>query len=394
MGNRLCFLSAHLPSPISRQAGQKIAYNHLKWLSSKYDIILISFANKDEIETYRETDYSFCKEKFIIEVNCVTRIKGVLNDFSLPVIIATRYDEYVRKWIAKLWAETDSVFWLEYVQMCQYIPSENKEKHRVITVCHDILNQMYERKCINACVIKLLYFYEKRRVEIWENTHLKKSNELITLSVKDKTLLLDYYGIKNVKVCYPQLSINSTDNFTKIISEEKNIVFFGAMNRIENESAVCDFIKNIWGHIIKHIPNAKLYIVGASPSVKVKKLSNSNIIITGFIDNPYKKIFSKAWFSIAPLTMGAGIKLKVLECMASGLPIISSAIGAEGIEASADDGLIIAHSKEEYIEHILQLMSDKEKCFSLGVKAMTWINNIYSPNMENDKKILKIAMGD
>ena len=101
------------------------------------------------------------------------------------------------------------------------------------------------------------------------------------------------------------------------------------MNRKENEIAVLDFVNNIWPYVDKE--NTKFYIIGANPSKKISDLKDDNIIVTGFVEDP-KEYFSIMDLSVVPLTLGAGIKIKVLESLANKIPVITTSVGAEGIK--------------------------------------------------------------
>ncbi|MEL6463008.1 MAG: glycosyltransferase family 4 protein, partial [Cyanobacteria bacterium J06621_15] len=141
---------------------------------------------------------------------------------------------------------------------------------------------------------------------------------------------------KNIIVKPPQLSefvSKIKRNLEKI--ENKSLLFWAAMNRPENEQAAINFIQNCFTDLLKIDPEYKLYIVGSNPSLKIKQLESENIIVTGFIEDP-SDFFEKAQIGIVPLLQGAGIKLKTLEMMQAGLPVISTSIGAEGIENSTN----------------------------------------------------------
>ncbi|MEO1185016.1 MAG: glycosyltransferase family 4 protein [Cyanobacteria bacterium J06636_27] len=159
-----------------------------------------------------------------------------------------------------------------------------------------------------------------------------------TLSKKDRNILTSLFAIpeKNIIVKPPQLSefvSKIKRNLEKI--ENKSLLFWAAMNRPENEQAAINFIQNCFTDLLKIDPEYKLYIVGSNPSLKIKQLESENIIVTGFIEDP-SDFFEKAQIGIVPLLQGAGIKLKTLEMMQAGLPVISTSIGAEGIENSTN----------------------------------------------------------
>lgn len=390
--NKLCFLSAHLPSSKAKQAGQKIAYRHLKWLSSFYEITLISYANKEEINIYSEEDLGFCHEVIIVKIDNFTRIKSILWKPFMPVYISFRYNNLIEEKILDLYKnEKKIIFWLEYTQMCQYIPKEKNKSNKVIVVCHDILYQMFLRKMKSGILLKFLYWIELKKILSWEEKILKRIDEIVVLSKKDEEILRKVYGLRNVSVSYPKVDFLEKNN----LREDKNeriIVFFGAMNRMENEKAVIWFVENIFPGILKYYPDIKFYIVGGNPGTKIISLGfkNKNIVVTGYLENPYE-VLKKAWFSIAPLTLGAGVKIKVLECLSLGIPVIATTIGGEGIEAKEVDGLLIIDDDYEFLEKSIELLKDKEKCMYLGARSRNWFNTYYKKIEESKEKIYSLT---
>ena len=124
---------------------------------------------------------------------------------------------------------------------------------------------------------------------------------------------------------------------------------------------------------------------------KVEGMSLANTCRANFLmDNP-AEYFANALFSVAPLQMGAGVKIKVLECMASSLPVVATAIGAEGIGAEAEDGLIVADSVSDYRKACLNLLDDMGKCQNLKLAARKWFETQYEPKQEVPERIYKIV---
>ncbi|PAX49801.1 hypothetical protein CK510_27700 [Brunnivagina elsteri CCALA 953] len=124
------------------------------------------------------------------------------------------------------------------------------------------------------------------------------------------------------------------------------------MNRSENEEAILHFIDNCFQFLLEKDRDFKLYIVGSNPSAKITNFASKNIIITGFIENPID-FFERAEIGIVPLKKGAGIKLKTLEMLQAGLPVISTSIGAEGIN-NVGKKLIVSDNFQEWIDLIIR----------------------------------------
>jgi len=109
------------------------------------------------------------------------------------------------------------------------------------------------------------------------------------------------------------------------------LLFWGAMNRPENEEAVLFFVRHCLRDLKVRFPNAVLYVVGSAPAEKIRKLSGDDVIVTGFVEDP-TPYFERAALGIVPLLRGAGVKLKTLEMLEAGLRVVSTYVGAEGVD--------------------------------------------------------------
>ena len=161
-------------------------------------------------------------------------------------------------------------------------------------------------------------------------------------------------------------------------------MFWGAMNRLENENAVTNFMKNIWPLVDKE--NTKFYIVGANPSKKILNLKSENIIVTGFVEDP-NEYFEIMDLSVTPLLLGAGIKIKVLESLAAKIAVITTNVGAEGIGIINSEHAYVTDDNKEFAKKINLLKLDKNNRNYIEEKGYELIKNKYS--LENNRTVLK-----
>jgi glycosyltransferase involved in cell wall biosynthesis len=120
-----------------------------------------------------------------------------------------------------------------------------------------------------------------------------------------------------------------------------------------------------------------LILLGKNPPDDFSSYSHIGVNVKGYVESiiPF---LSSASIYIAPLFVGGGIRIKILEAMAMELPVIASPISAEGINASINDGLIIANSKEEFVKNILNLINNPTYSRELGKKAREFVMNNYT----------------
>ena len=247
---------------------------------------------------------------------------------------------------------------LEFTEMLFYIEQVKKifKNSTIITVEHDINFQGVGRKIGLVTQDELLKKSALDKFKKKELNSLNQADLIFTLNSKDIELIRrsDESLINKTKVLTPYY--NSYVNNFESVSE--GIVFFGAMGRMENQTAVDWFISNCWQKLSKTFPDLKFYVVGSGLDPNKKNIQNEkNIIYTGYVENP-AEYFSKAICGVLPLIYGAGIKIKILELMSYGVPILTNEIGMEGINAKKGEEFLYCSEPEEYIENIMLLKKD------------------------------------
>jgi glycosyltransferase involved in cell wall biosynthesis len=137
----------------------------------------------------------------------------------------------------------------------------------------------------------------------------------------------------------------------------KRIVFVGSMGYHANIDAAASFTRNIWPGIHQRFSDWKLTLVGSNPVTAVKSLSEMpGVEVTGTVPDvrPY---YAEALAAIVPLRSGSGTRLKILEALAAGVPVVSTAVGAEGLEVSHGKEILIVSDEDEWL-HMLTSVAE------------------------------------
>lgn len=381
---KVLFITSFLPKSNASQAGVNFSYNIIKILNKSLDctVDLLCTLNEEEREESEDDIKDITDIRIYHYLNKKLKIKNVLRSIFKPLITSVRYDSRIIKELKNLKSKNRDYDYIivDYTQNIAYINNirEIFPDSKTILLEQDVSFLGFKRKFENSKGIRrLLYKIEYLRLKKYEMSKIKLFDKVYTVNGKDAKLLQDN---ENVGVLHP--FINQWDIKYKKHSTF-NIMFWGAMNRIENEDAVLNFIDNIWPKIDRE--NVKFYILGAKPSEKIKSLSNDNIVVSGFVDNP-GEYFSIMDISVVPLRLGAGIKIKVLESMISGIPTITTSIGAEGIEIDNGEEAFITDDWNEFSSYINKLKNDQTFRERMSCKSRKKINEKYS--FINNEKIL------
>lgn len=175
--------------------------------------------------------------------------------------------------------------------------------------------------------------------------------------------------------------------------DRHNVLFLGGFGHPPNIDAVEYFAEQIWPLVRSQIPvDAKFYIVGNAPPDKIKALAGDRIVVTGHVPElpPY---LDAAKLMVVPLRYGAGIKGKIIEAMANGLPCVTTSIGAEGIGLADGQQCFIANTPAAIAESITRLYERRDVWYGLQSGGYQFVDENYSWALASERcsKVLDLA---
>ena len=150
---------------------------------------------------------------------------------------------------------------------------------------------------------------------------------------------------------------------------EPAVLFTGKMDFRPNVDAVLWFHRHVWPHVLKGHPDARFFVVGKHPHPRLRSIrEDPSVVVTGYVPDvrPY---MAGATVFVVPMRMGGGTRLKLLEAMAAGLPIVSTTMGAEGVDVTDREHLLLADGPEAYAEAVSQLIENTTARNELGQRA-------------------------
>lgn len=236
------------------------------------------------------------------------------------------------------------------------------------------------------------FIREEREAEILKDNSLKlkaKENKKRELAVYSKADLIttvtevDRSELRNYlkeKPIFILTSLYEPRKNTPLFKDRKNLIFVGNFNHKPNEDAVLFFTKEIFPLIKSKLPEIKFYIVGNNPTEKVKALKSDQIIITGWVPD-VKEYIDKCRVEVVPLRYGAGYKGKVGEALSSGIPIVTTSIGAEGIGIEHGTHAFISDEPKDFAEKVIQLYQEEQLWEKFSFNGKKLIASQYSSEL-------------
>lgn len=158
--------------------------------------------------------------------------------------------------------------------------------------------------------------------------------------------------------------------------EPMTIAFFGQISYYPNTDGLLFFLREVMPRLKQTHPRVTLLIIGMSPPEVISAYEGDDVIVTGVVDDirPY---LERASVIIAPLRIGGGTRLKILEAMAMGKPVVSTRIGAEGIDVTDGQDILLADSAGEFAARVRQVLDDPVLARQLGGAARRLIEQRY-----------------
>ncbi|MEJ6777237.1 MAG: glycosyltransferase family 4 protein [Crocinitomicaceae bacterium] len=277
---------------------------------------------------------------------------------------------------------------LESLFTTTYIDSIRSKSNSTIFIrTHNIEHKITSDLAKNASGAKRVYLSKlSKDLKVYEIEALNKADGILSIS-KNDTEQLKNLGImtpiKNIGVAIPIKEIQN--NY-----DSSGIFHLGSMNWQPNIEAVKRLI-NIFPEIKKSAPLCEVHIAGSAENSKLKSHPKNQIYFDGFVDDPNEFAINKG-ILVSPITSGSGVRIKILEMMSIGIPIITTTLGASGINHHDSNALVIADNDTEIIDATLKLIKNKNIRKEVGQNAIEYIRKNH--NIESiSKEIIEFIQG-
>ncbi|MEP7169047.1 MAG: glycosyltransferase family 4 protein [Bacteroidota bacterium] len=344
---------------------------------------ILSFnTNKNFVPEEKISD-EFRKQTGIETVNIHLGVKilpAFLNlftnkSYNISRFISKEFNGKLKKILAD---DTYDIVHLEGLYVTPYIETIRKfSKVKIVLRSHNVEFIIWERLAAsvkNPVKKKYIEFLAKR-LKKYEIDMLNKYDAIVPITSVDQKIF-ESYGFKIPIKTFPLgVDVNEYPCETKM-PQEFSVFHLGSMDWMPNLEAVDWFLKNVYGKLITLVPDIKIYLAGKDMPAEIKEMANKNLIVMDRIEDS-KGFMKDKSVMIVPLLSGGGMRVKIIEGMASGKAIVSTAIGAEGINYTQQKNILIADSPDAFIAAIIKLRDEKDFYKSIGENARKLVENEY-----------------
>lgn len=379
---------AELPYPPA-SGGAIRALGILKGLAAAgFQITLMTFSDKNQLDP-GSIFHQLCKAVYLFpppQRSKRKRIQDLL--FSQKADIAQRLyqAEFAEKLQSLLGEQSFDIVQFEGIEVACYLPIVKQTKADQITV-FDTFNAeaslqrvIYEidRQVPSRWHMALYSLIQSQRIKQYEAYLCQLADLVLAVSQEDAAILSAFNPKQAIQVIPSGIHVqdyNAED--TQADLPHPAILFTGKMDYRPNVDAMLWFEAEIFPLVKNKVPDAHLIIVGQKPHTRIAHFAqNPDMIITGWVDDvkPYLRATD---VYIAPLRMGSGTRLKLLEAMACSLNIVATDIAAAGLNEQARQSIWIAEDSKSFADRIIELIKNPDPETDLGALARETVLNHY-----------------
>jgi len=236
-------------------------------------------------------------------------------------------------------------------------------------LCHHNIesNLMFRKSAQQKNTLAKFYIY-------LQALKLRRAERRYTQDFAANTVVSDMEALELTRL-YPKANVFTVDNGTDteyfapkrdLSTTPYSLIYIGGMTWYPNKDAMIHFCSSLFPKIKAQVPQATMTVIGKKPAKEVLAIAKNDpaISVLGFVDD-IRENMAKAQIYVVPIRIGGGTRLKILDALAMGKAIVSTAVGAEGIDVEHNKDIVIAANDKDFIDQVVALLTDLNRCQAL-----------------------------
>jgi sugar transferase (PEP-CTERM/EpsH1 system associated) len=372
----ILFLTKELPYPPDSGSRNR-TFHLIKGLAKTYTVTLICFGDKsDKQEGLRP----YCSS-----IECVVPKKQDRSALALlaslfsvqPYSVKSRFDPMMKSKVEDvLKSQAFDLLVCDSIYQALHVPDTGIAK---VLNEHNIESAIMRRYAAvkKNPFMKAGVWIEYLKMRRYEDMTWKRFKLCLVCSGTDKQQLHQRAPVPKVEVVSNGVDLEYFKALSAQIKKH-SLVYVGQMNWHPNIDAVTYFLKEIYPRLKAAVPDVSLVIVGSHPPEAISKLAEQNhAMATGYVPDT-RPFVRQAEVFIAPLRIGGGTRLKILEAMAMGKAVVSTTVGCEGLDVTHEKNILIADNPKNFVESVIKVFNDASLRDKLGKEARQFVEERYS----------------
>lgn len=379
---RILMLTSSPPYPPS-SGGALRAYGLLRGLASAgHEVHLLTFiANEESIDPHLQ---ELCQQVVTVSMpqrDRVQRLRQLILTNRADIETRLYSEEMLHAQSRLLTTTSFDIVQYEGIEVAAYLLAARATRS-LTRLCFDTFNAeaelqhsiyLADRAQPRRWFAALYSRIQSQRLKRYEGALCRAANLVLAVSTEDAAILRQYRSDGQVTVIPSGIHVEQYTPGNPTKRDPEKIVFTGKMDYRPNIDAVTWFASEIW----PHLENARFVVVGQQPSARVQMLaSDPRITITGRVES-VQPFLQSAGIYVAPLRMGSGTRLKILEAMACGCAVVATSLASAGLSERARAALHIADGAADFARAVQDLMHSAEKRAAMGTAAREAVQGEY-----------------
>jgi sugar transferase (PEP-CTERM/EpsH1 system associated) len=379
------FLAHLLPWPLEG-GGQIKSYHTLRTLARVYDVTLLAFIRRPDEARHAEPLRPLCREVRTVLLprsrvsNAASAALSLLRKRSF--IIERDAAPEMRAAVEQILSARDhATVHVDHLQMVQFVPKAASAA--VVLDHHNIEHRIPHRLAETPGLNPLVRWYASRewpKLRDYEIAACRRADLVLTVSEEDRAGLVDLAPDLASKTRAVPIGVD-TDYFGVVRREagSRTLLSNGTMYWPPNVDSMVYFCGEILPKIKERVPEVRLNIVGAKPTPAVRALADADaaVRVTGLVPDVRDWAVDCGAF-VVPLRSGSGMRVKILNAMAMGLPVVSTTVGAEGIDVTDGENIVLADGADAFADATVRVLSDAALADRLGEGGRRLMADRYS----------------
>jgi GT2 family glycosyltransferase/glycosyltransferase involved in cell wall biosynthesis len=243
--------------------------------------------------------------------------------------------------------------------------------------------------------VDLHYLRESREAQLTQDPEVhrraqeKQHLEHKLISQADETWVVSPVEQQLLQKKWPGKSIQLVSNIVDIQGSKipfalrRDYLFIGGFQHRPNIDAVLFFLQKIYPLVSEHLRDTKFYIIGDKAPPEIVALATERIVVAG-LQRDVRPFFDSVRLSVAPLRFGAGVKGKINQSMAFGVPVVATSLAVEGMELTGHEDILVADQPEDFAQALIELYESEELWNRLSENSVRKTRASYSPEVASE----------
>jgi glycosyltransferase involved in cell wall biosynthesis len=373
---KILMLVPFLPNT-QMSGGQTRWYNLIKLLSRKHSITLMSLIKDDWERKFIPELSKYCDKVMVFKRPkspwTFRNLFLTLISFN-PLVVIRNLSLEERSAIKKELASHK--YDLIHAETFYVMPHIPKTKIPIVLVEPTIEFSVYQHY-VNTevpAIFKPIYLFDVLKLRYWERYYWKRAGKLFAVSEEDKKVMQSEIPEIEVGVIPNGIDIDFFKEKKSLKNFSPTMLYVGNFKWMQNVEAVNILVTEVWPKVKEAVPDAVLWLVGVNMPLTIVEYAKNNkdIKITEGISD-IRDAYKLSNVLVAPIKGPGGTRLKVLEAMASGLPVVSTPVGVAGLGLTQGEHALVAKNNEEITDMTIKVLKNKEFAGKIGKSGREFV---------------------